>query len=67
VTGHLHVQVHPCGAQHLLIDPLPADSSREGAVYSDGGEITDLKEVRKVLYSLQRPGIAPEVRDPPKD
>lgn len=65
VTGNLHLQVHPCGARHLLIEPLPTRRSREGALYADGGEVTDLKGVREVLYSLQRPGIAPEVRRSP--
>lgn len=62
VTGDLHLQVHPCGARQLVIDPLPAGASKEGALYPDGGEVTDLKEVRETLYKLQRPGIAPEVR-----
>lgn len=61
MTGALHVQVHPCGARALHIAPLPAGASREGALYPDGGEVTDLKEVRKTLYDIQRPGIAPEV------
>ncbi|KAK1923876.1 taurine catabolism dioxygenase [Papiliotrema laurentii] len=61
VTGELHVQVHPCGAQALHIDPLPAGAKREGALYPDGGEVTDLKEVRETLYKIQRPGIAPEL------
>ncbi|CAD6587475.1 MAG: hypothetical protein TREMPRED_004764 [Tremellales sp. Tagirdzhanova-0007] len=61
VTGNLHVQVHPCGAQDLLIDPLPASAAQEGALYPQGGEVTDLKTVRELLYSIQRPGIAPEL------
>ena len=61
VTGNLHVQVHPCGAQALHIDPLPAGANREGALYPDGGEVTDLAKTREILYSIQRPGIAPEV------
>ena len=61
VTGNLHSQVHPCGARGLVVDPLPSGAKREGAVYPDGGEVTDLKEVREMLYRLQRPGIAPEV------
>jgi len=61
VTGNLHIQVHPCGAQALLIDPLPEGASREGALYPDGGVIDDLKEVREILYHIQRPGISPEL------
>ncbi|ORY35067.1 taurine catabolism dioxygenase [Naematelia encephala] len=61
VTGALHIQVHPCGAHQLHIDPLPEGASKEGALYPDGAHITDLAEVRKLLYSIQRPGIAPEL------
>jgi hypothetical protein len=61
-TGKLHIQVHPCGAHKLIIDPLPTWSRSESALYPDGGVIEDLKIVREVLYSIQRPGIAPEVR-----
>ena len=60
VTGKLHFQVHPCGAQELLIDPLPAGASREGALYPDGAHLKDLKEVRGMLYKMQRPAIAPK-------
>jgi xanthine dioxygenase len=63
VTGALHFQVHPCAAQQLLIDPLPDGASREGALYPDGAHITDLKEVRDLLYKMQRPAIAPSVRN----
>ncbi|KAJ7498492.1 Clavaminate synthase-like protein [Mycena latifolia] len=55
----LHFQVHPCGGSELLVDPLPAGANREGALYPDGGHITDLKEVRQILYKMQRPAIAP--------
>lgn len=53
--------VHPCGAAELLVDPLPAGASREGALYPDGAHLTDLKEVRGLLYKMQRPAIAPSV------
>ena len=59
VTGSLHVQVHPCGVRELFIDPLPEGASREGALYPDGAHLTDLKEVRDLLYKMQRPAIAP--------
>lgn len=65
MTGSLHFQVHPCGAKELHIEPLPAGSSRDGALHPDGGIITDLKEVRKTLYNMQRPGIAPQVSRTP--
>jgi hypothetical protein len=61
VTGALHFQVNACAAQELLIDPLPEGASREGALYSDGAHIKGLKEVRDLLYKMQRPGIAPSV------
>ncbi|RDB21514.1 hypothetical protein Hypma_011355 [Hypsizygus marmoreus] len=34
---------------------------REGALYPDGAHITDLKEVRSLLYKMQRPAIAPKL------
>lgn len=60
-TGRLHLQVHPCGAQALLVDPLPEGAERGGALYPDGGVVEDLETVRELLYRMQRPGIAPEV------
>ncbi|KAF5383970.1 hypothetical protein D9757_006913 [Collybiopsis confluens] len=59
VTGNLHFEVHPCGAAELLVDPLPEGASKEGALYPDGAHVTDLKEVRELLYKMQRPAIAP--------
>jgi hypothetical protein len=44
-----------------LIDPLPDGANRGGAVFPDGGHITDLKQVREILYAMQRPAIAPSV------
>ena len=61
VTGNLHFQVHPCGAKEILVDPLPKGAKREGALYPDGAVISDLKEVRELLYKLQRPAISPSV------
>jgi hypothetical protein len=61
VTGDLHFQVHPCGVMELLVDAIPADAKREGALYPDGAHLTNLKEVREILYKMQRPAIAPEV------
>ena len=62
MTGALHFQVHPCAAHELLIDPLPEGASRDGALYPDGAHLTDLKQVRDLLYKMQRPAIAPSVR-----
>jgi hypothetical protein len=64
VTKELHFEVHPCGAAELLVDPLPAGANREGALYPDGAHLKDLKEVREILYKMQRPAIAPSVRCP---
>ncbi|KAL1741280.1 hypothetical protein HDZ31DRAFT_45769 [Schizophyllum fasciatum] len=71
VTGELHFQVHPCGAAEVIIDPLPEGATREGALHPDGAHLTDLKEVRDLLYKMQRPAIAPPLVYPhdwkPKD
>ncbi|KAI0275383.1 hypothetical protein BC834DRAFT_921393 [Gloeopeniophorella convolvens] len=61
VTGALHFQVHPCAAQEILVDPLPEGAAREGALYPDGAHLTDLKEVRGLLYRMQRPAIVPSL------
>jgi len=61
VTGELHFQVHPCGVAELFVDPLPAGAKREGALYPNGTHITNLEEVRELLYKMQRPGIAPNL------
>ena len=62
MTGALHFQAHPCAAQELQVDALPEGASRDGALYPDGARLTDLKEVRHLLYKMQRPAIAPNVR-----
>jgi len=53
--------VHPCGAKELIIAPLPEGAAKEGALYPEGANITDLKEVRSILYKMQRPAIAPSL------
>ncbi|KAJ7052296.1 hypothetical protein C8F01DRAFT_1221996 [Mycena amicta] len=60
-SGDLAVQVHPCAVAELLISPLPENASQEGALYPDGAHLTDLKEVRELLYRMQRPAIAPSL------
>lgn len=71
MTQELHFQVHPCGVRELIIDPLPAGANREGALFPDGTRLKDLKEVRELLYKMQRPAIAPGLVYPhdwkPKD
>lgn len=60
VTGSLHLQVHPSAVQELLIEPIPAGVERSAdALFPDGGHVKDLKEVREIVYGLQRPGFAP--------
>ncbi|KAI6120890.1 Clavaminate synthase-like protein [Pisolithus croceorrhizus] len=61
VTGELHFQVHPCGVQELIIDPLPEGVKRDGALYPNGAHLKDLSEVRSLLYKFQRPAIAPQL------
>ncbi|KAF7436152.1 hypothetical protein PC9H_002978 [Pleurotus ostreatus] len=61
VTGALHFQVHPCGVSELLVAPLPEGAKREGALFPDGAHLTNLKEVRELLYKMQRPAIAPQL------
>ena len=59
VTGNLHFQVHPCGVAELIISPLPEGASKEGALFPEGAHLKVLKEVRELLYKMQRPAIAP--------
>jgi xanthine dioxygenase len=61
VTMALHFQVHPCGVSEIFVDAVPASKSKEGALYPDGAHLTDLADVRGILYEMQRPGIAPDV------
>lgn len=62
VTGGLHYQVHPCGVLALEVAPLPAGATKtEGCLYPNGATLTNLQEVRDLLYTMQRPGIAPPV------
>ncbi|KAJ7847010.1 hypothetical protein B0H14DRAFT_2583859 [Mycena olivaceomarginata] len=59
--GRVGVRVHPCGAAGLLIESLPEGVACEAALYSDGAHLTDLKEVRDLLNTMQRPAIVPHV------
>ncbi|KIK70002.1 hypothetical protein GYMLUDRAFT_34412 [Collybiopsis luxurians FD-317 M1] len=59
VTEALSFQVHPCGVTELIISALPAGVSAKGALFPDGAHITNLKEVRDLLDTMQRPAIAP--------
>lgn len=46
VTGRLALQVHPSAVRRIHL--------------RDGRVVEDLEEVRKILYRMQRPGIAPQ-------
>ncbi|KAH7884907.1 Clavaminate synthase-like protein [Phlebopus sp. FC_14] len=61
VTGGLHLEIAGTAAAEILIDALPPDADREGALYPDGAHLTDLKEVRDLVVRLMRPGIAPSL------
>lgn len=62
VTKDLSFQVHPGAAAEIIISPLPNGIVREeGDMYPDGAHIKKLKDVRDLLYKMQRPGIAPSV------
>jgi len=63
-THHLVFLVTPFVAQELLVNLLPEGASCNGALYPNGACVTDLKEVRDLLYKMQRPAIAPNVRFP---
>ncbi|GAA98521.1 uncharacterized protein L969DRAFT_50251 [Mixia osmundae IAM 14324] len=60
-TGKLHYQVHPSGAEAIIVAPLPAGVDPSGQILPEGGIISDLKETRELLFKMQRPGIAPEL------
>ncbi|KAH7915748.1 Clavaminate synthase-like protein [Hygrophoropsis aurantiaca] len=61
VTGYLHLQINGTAASEVFVDPLPEDAERVGALYPEGAHLTDLKEVRDLLNTLLRPGIAPSL------
>lgn len=48
----------------MFIDALPNSAKHEGALYRDGAHLTDLGEVRNMIYKMQRPAIAPSVGRP---
>jgi hypothetical protein len=49
-------------APHRFAPGVPEGAAREAALYPDGAHLTDLKEVWDLLYTMQRPAIAPHVR-----
>jgi len=62
-TGDLHFQVHPSAIQELIIDPIPVvkrPCTGPDTLYPDGAHLKDLKEVRDLVYRLQRPSISPQ-------
>lgn len=45
----------------LFINALPPGAPRDDSLYPDGAHITDLHELRELLYRMQRPAIAPSL------
>lgn len=63
VTGDLHFQVHPYCVAEIFIATVSEDTRKSGsALYPEGAHLTDLQEVRDLLYKMQRPAISPQVR-----
>lgn len=64
VTGRLHLQVHPSAVQEILVEPLPpgaaSQQSSAEALYPEGAHLTDLADVRALVWSLQRKGVSPD-------
>lgn len=61
VTGGLHLQVHPCAIESIIVDALPTGvADTPNTLYPEGAHLTDLAEVRALMYNIQRPAIAPE-------
>jgi len=54
--------VHPLTISEMYIDSLKEGQGHEGALYPNGAHLTDLREIRDLVYKMQRPGIAPDVR-----
>lgn len=54
--------VHALAITEIYIDPLMQGHEHGGALYTNGAHLTDLREVRDLVYKMQRPGIAPDVR-----
>jgi alpha-ketoglutarate-dependent taurine dioxygenase len=59
-TGDLHFQVHPSAIKEIIIDPVPSSKEADSkALYPQGAHLTDIGEVRQLVYKLQRPAVAP--------
>ena len=54
--------VHPLTITEMYIDPLKQGQGHEDALYPNGAHLTDLREIRDLVYKMQRPGIVPDVR-----
>ena len=61
MMGMLHFQFNPRTAQELFIGPLLEGASCEDVIYPDGAHLMDFKDMRKLLYKMQRPAIATSV------
>lgn len=58
VTGDLHLQIHPSAIQEIHVDPASPDA-QFASFFPKGAHMTNLEEVRALVYSLQRPAVAP--------
>ncbi|KAG0703633.1 Clavaminate synthase-like protein [Suillus ampliporus] len=61
LTRNLHLQLAGTAVAEIFINALPEGAERSGCLYPDGAHLTDLKEIRQLLYKLQRPGIKPSL------
>lgn len=58
LTGELHLQIHPSAIKEIIIAPLA--NPKPDSLYPTGAHLTDLKEVRQLVYNLQRPAVSPQ-------
>ncbi|KAF8582154.1 Clavaminate synthase-like protein [Ramaria rubella] len=61
ITGALHFQVHPCAVAEIIVDAVPQENRTGETLYPEGAHLTNLAEVRHIVYEMQRPGITPSL------
>lgn len=60
-TGELHLQIHPSAIKEIIVAPLPnLQNAKPDSFYPNGTHLTDLEEVRQLVYNLQRPSVSPQ-------
>ncbi|KAJ3031930.1 UNVERIFIED_CONTAM: hypothetical protein HDU68_010010 [Siphonaria sp. JEL0065] len=57
-TERLHLQVHPSAILKLEISAV--EVPQDGDLFASGAVLTDLKEVRDLVYGIQRPAVSPQ-------